>query len=56
MLEGTQFYKDFKEGIEVLNNIIDYDIDKTKAQKLLRNIENTTAIPKSIYDENIELI
>ncbi len=55
MLEGTQFYKDFKEGIEVLNNIIDYDIDKTKAQKLLRNIENTTAIPKSIYDENIEL-
>lgn len=55
MLEGTQFYKDFKEGIEVLNNIIDYDVDKTKAQKLLRNIENTTVIPKSIYDENIEL-
>lgn len=55
ILEGTQFYKDFKAGIEVLDNIIDYDIDKTKAQKLLRNIENTTVIPKPIYDENIEL-
>lgn len=55
MLEGTQFYKDFKEGMEVLKNIIDYDVDKSKAQKLLRNIENTTVIPKSVYEENIEL-
>ena len=55
MLEGTQFYKDFKSGIEVLDNIIDYDVDKSKAQNLLRNIANTTVIPKTIYDENIEL-
>ena len=54
-LQNTKFYDDFKEGMNVLNNIIDYDVDKEKAQKLLRNIENTTVIPKSIYDENIEL-
>lgn len=54
-LKNTKFYDDFKEGMNVLNNIIDYDVDKEKAQKLLRNIENTTVIPKSIYDENIEL-
>ena len=55
ILEGTEFYRDFKEGIKVLENIVDYDVDKSKAQKLLRNIENQTVIPRAIYEENLEL-
>ena len=54
-LEGTDFLEDFKESMKVLDSIIDYDIDKKKAQKLLRNIENVTVIPKKIYEENITL-
>lgn len=55
MLEGTNFLKEFDEGLEVLNNIIDYKTDKATAQKLLRNIDNITVIPKKIYEENISL-
>lgn len=55
MLEGTEFLKDFESGMEVLNNIVDYDINKKEAQKLLRNIESVTVIPKSIYEENEKL-
>lgn len=54
-LEGTDFLKDFKESMRVLDSIIDYDLDKKEAQKLLRNIENVTVIPKKVYEENITL-
>lgn len=54
-LEGTDFLKDFRESMKVLDNIVDYDIDRKKAQKLLRNMENVTVIPKKIYEENITL-
>lgn len=55
MLENTRFLKNFESGMEILNNIIDYNTDKSAAQSLLRNIENVTVIPKKIYDENIDL-
>ena len=55
MLEGTNFLKNFRSGIAVLNNIIDYQTGKKEAQKLLRNIENINVIPKNIYEENIYL-
>lgn len=55
MLGGTEFLKDFESGMEILNNIVDYDVSKSEAQKLLRNIENITVIPKSIYDSNLDL-
>ncbi|MBO5348785.1 MAG: CRISPR-associated helicase Cas3' [Clostridia bacterium] len=55
MLEGTEFLKDFESGMQILNNIVDYDVNKSDAQKLLRNIENITVIPKSIYDYNLDL-
>ncbi len=55
MLEGTEFLRDFETGMNVLNNIVDYDVNKSDAQKLLRNIENVTVVPKSVYEENIEL-
>ena len=55
MLEGTEFLRDFEASMNVLNNIVDYDVNKSDAQKLLRDIENVTVIPKSIYEENIKL-
>ena len=55
MLEDTEFLKDFECGMKILNNIVDYDVSKSDAQKLLRNIENVTVIPKSVYDDNINL-
>lgn len=54
-LYETNFYKNFKNGMRVLNNIVDYENSKTDAQKLLRNIENLEVIPKIIYDENLDL-
>lgn len=55
MLDGTEFIRDFKEGMNVLNRIIDYDVNKKEAQKLLRNIENITVIPKCIYEDKITI-
>ncbi len=54
-LKGTDFLNDFKESMRVLDCVIDYDLDKKEAQKLLRNIDSVTVIPKKIYEENITL-
>lgn len=55
MLQGTEFYNKFKEAFKILDNIIDYDTSKKDAQHILRNIDNIDVIPKSIYDENLNL-
>lgn len=55
MLEGTEFYKNFKKSFLVLDNIVDYDTSKKDAQKILRNIDNIEVIPKSVYDEKLYL-
>ena len=55
MLSGTKFLNNFKNGMKVLNNILDYNTTKSVAQKLLRNIDNISVIPKNIYEENLEL-
>lgn len=55
MIGNTEFYNKFKSGMNVLNNIIDYDTSKKDAQKLLRNIDNIDVIPKCVYDDNLEL-
>ena len=55
ILKGTKFLNNFKDGIKVLNNILDYNITKSVAQKLLRNIDNINVIPKNVYEENLDL-
>lgn len=55
MLDGTDFYKRFKESFSILNNLVDYDTSKKDAQKILRKIDNIDVIPRNIYDENWEL-
>ena len=52
-LQGTDFYKKFKRAIKILENIEDYDLSKSEAQNILRNIDSNVVIPKTIY-ENIE--
>ncbi|MBI6875676.1 CRISPR-associated helicase Cas3' [Clostridium aciditolerans] len=54
-LKGTRFYEEFKKAINCLNNTIDYEVEQKKAQKLLRDIDSITVIPKEIYDKNIYL-
>ena len=54
-LKNSEFLEKFKAGMQVLDNIIDYDVDKKEAQHLLRKIESYTVIPQSIYDENRKL-
>ena len=55
MLQGTEFYKKFKEAFKILDNIIDYDTSKKDSQHILRDIDNIDVIPKIIYDENLDL-
>lgn len=55
MLKDTKFLKNFRSGINILNNIVDYQTVKKEAQKLLRNIENVNVIPKQVYEENLKL-
>lgn len=55
MLQNTDFYKKFNNAFRVLDNIIDYDTSKKEAQKILRNIDNIDIIPKTIYDDNLNL-
>ena len=54
-LRNSDFLNKFELGMKVLDNIVDYNVNKKEAQQLLRKIESYTVIPKSIYDENIEL-
>lgn len=54
-LKETKFLQEFENGMNVLNNIVDYDVSKSEAQKLLRNIDNIKVIPKSVYDVNLDL-
>ncbi|ERI93851.1 CRISPR-associated helicase Cas3 [Clostridiales bacterium oral taxon 876 str. F0540] len=54
-LRETEFYDKFVEAIRLLDNVIDYDLDSSEAQKVLRDIDSTRVIPRSIYDENINI-
>ena len=55
LLEGTKFLKEFDDSMRILDNLIDYKVDKKTAQKLLRNIDNFIVIPKAVYEENLRL-
>lgn len=55
LLEGTKFLKEFDDSMRILDNIIDYKVDKKTAQKLLRNIDSFVVIPKTVYEKNLAL-
>ena len=54
-IQDTKFYNDFKDSLRILDNFVDDDSTKAKAQKMLRKIESVNVIPREIYDKNIEL-
>ena len=54
-IQDTKFYHNFKESLRILDNFVDDDSTKAKAQKMLRKIESVNVIPREIYDKNIEL-
>lgn len=54
-LKETEFYKKFIKALNILDNVIDYDLTSTDAQKVLRDIDSVRVIPKEIYDENMGL-
>lgn len=54
-IQDTKFYHDFKDSLRILDNFVDDDSTKAKAQKMLRKIESVNVIPREIYDKNIEL-
>ncbi|MCL2323464.1 MAG: CRISPR-associated helicase Cas3', partial [Oscillospiraceae bacterium] len=54
-LRGTEYLKNFDNGLSFLDNMIDYDISSKEAQKLLRDVDNYTVIPKDLYDKNFKL-
>lgn len=54
-LMGTDFYNDFNNSCNILENIIPYDITNGQAQKLLRDISSIKVIPEEVYNRNINL-
>lgn len=54
-LIGTKFYEDFINALKFLDNMLDYDLTGSEAQKVLRDIDSVRAIPKEIFDDNYKL-
>lgn len=55
-LNGTKFMKDFKAAIKYLDTVEDYDVNSKEAQKILRDIQNVTVIPREIYNSILDLL
>lgn len=49
-LKNTEFYKKFKKALEILDTMPPYSVSSNDAQKILRNIDAYTVIPREIYD------
>ncbi|MGL5693137.1 MAG: CRISPR-associated helicase Cas3', partial [Peptostreptococcaceae bacterium] len=49
-LRNTEFYKKFKEALDILDTMQPYSITSNDAQKILRDIDAYTVIPREIYD------
>ena len=45
-IQDTKFYHDFKDSLRILDNFVDDDSTKAKAQKMLRKIESVNVIPR----------
>lgn len=55
-LVGTKFLETFQTALTFLDTNNDYEISSVEAQKLLRNIDNVTVIPRDIFMEIDNLI
>ncbi|MCI8352972.1 MAG: CRISPR-associated helicase Cas3' [Clostridia bacterium] len=55
-LYRTDFLENFEKSMKILDHMVDYELVKKEAQKILRNIQNIKVMPRSVYEENIDLI
>lgn len=54
-LSGTNYYKEFQKAVQELDNVIEYHYTQDEAQKVLRNSDTVRVIPRTIFDEIIEI-
>lgn len=54
-LIGTEFYDKFIAAVKFLDNVIDYDLSRSEAQNVLRDIDSVKVIPREFYDKHLEL-
>lgn len=50
-LKNTEFYKKFRKALDILDTIPPYSVSSNDAQKILRNIDAYTVIPREIYNK-----
>lgn len=55
-LKGTEYYEQLIKAIEYVKLIESYEKSKSEINKLFRNIDSKTIIPRSIYEENTDII
>jgi len=55
-LKGTKFYQEFKNALHVLDFMEDYQYTRNEAQRILRDIQSHTVIPRKIYGQIHDLL
>ncbi|WP_054740137.1 CRISPR-associated helicase/endonuclease Cas3 [Cellulosilyticum ruminicola] len=49
-LKGSEFYKKFKDALDILDSMTPAKLKSKEAQQILRDIDSVTIVPRSIYD------
>lgn len=55
-LSETKYYKNIINNINYVKNYESYETDKSEIQKIFRNIDSKTVIPKNVYEGNKSVI
>lgn len=50
-LKNTEFFKKFRKALDILDTMPPYSVSSNDAQKILRNIDTYTVIPREIYNK-----
>ncbi|RAL26192.1 CRISPR-associated helicase Cas3' [Thermoflavimicrobium daqui] len=51
VLADTNYYREFKSALEMLDTLQPYELNRSQAQKIVREIDSVQAIPRIIYDQ-----
>src|SRR5699024_6270192 len=55
-LNETEFYQEFKNALHKLDHLEDYQYTHDEAQRVLRDIQSRTVIPRNVYDNIHDLL
>jgi CRISPR-associated endonuclease/helicase Cas3 len=53
-LQGTKFFREFQEALHFLDHHRPYELYRSEAQQILRDIQSVQVIPRTIYDSLID--